>query len=167
MRRSPHAGAALVAALSGLLLAGCSAVESQTGDTPAEARGLFVGNWELVSFESFAEDGSAVDRNYVGRILYDENGNMSAIGMPRDLPGRARDAAAGEQPRAGFAYFATYEVHPEDGSIVHNVLGSPMNPSWVDTGLVRYYEFADDLLRLSIRNAEGRVTGTLTWRRLE
>ena len=39
-------------------------------------------------------------------------------------------------------------------------------PSWVGGDNVRFYEFEGDLLRLSLKNAEGRTTATLTWRRL-
>lgn len=155
---------------------GCSSAEG-SGDAVAvasgkdEVRSRFLGNWELVSFESFPADGPPVDNDYIGRILYDDRGNMSGIGMPRSLPSRAAEANQGGQGeilRAGFAYFSTYEIFPEDSRVVHTVIGSPMNPSWTGTELVRYYEFSPDgLLSLSIRNPDGRVTGTLIWRRLE
>jgi hypothetical protein len=53
------------------------------------------------------------------------------------------------------------------GKITHHVEGS-MNPNWVKTDLVRWYAFSQDgtLLMLSIKTAEGRVTGTLTWERI-
>lgn len=161
-------------ALAGMLMVGCSTAESSEESAPVLAQaadaasvpGQFVGDWELVSFVSFRENGEAVDNDYIGRIVYDEHGNMSAVGMPRSLVERA--AASGDElPRAGFAYFSTYDVHPEDGRVVHHVIGSPMNPRWVNTDLVRYFEFEDGLLKLSLRDEQGRVTGTLTWRRLQ
>lgn len=137
--------------------------------TPAAQAVLqrLAGNWELVIYESFPAAGGSVDNRYIGRIMYDMAGNMSAIGMPIDFP--ARRAADPESPSSqGFAYFATIELFPDEDRIVHNVVGSPTAAGWPGTGLVRYYEFeGDDILRLSIRNAEGRVTGTLTWRRLQ
>jgi hypothetical protein len=152
--------------LAGLLIGGCSTAESHTGDVDQSIRDRFVGHWELVSYETFNADGEATDMNYVGRILYDNQGNMSAVGMPRDLPDRPR--IQGEPlPRAGFAYFAAVSIDVEDTRVTHHVVGSPMNPNWVGTDLTRYFEFAEDRLALSIRNSEGRVTGTLTWRRLD
>ena len=51
--------------------------------------------------------------------------------------------------------------------MTHHVEGS-VNPNWVKTDLVRYYAFSEDgeRLMLSIRNPQGRVTGTLTWERI-
>ncbi|MEX2582271.1 MAG: lipocalin-like domain-containing protein [Gemmatimonadota bacterium] len=159
-----------------LLFAGCPAADSAQGpaDEGSSAASAmtdeekFAGNYELITWESFDESGEVVDEaNHVGRIMYDGRGNMSAIGMPRDLPQQAEGAAPGEMPRAGFAYFSTYEVHPDEGYVIHNVVGSPMGATLTNTGLRRYYEFPDDdHLHLSLRNQEGRVTGTLVWRRL-
>ena len=43
-----------------------------------------------------------------------------------------------------------------------------MVPEWVGGDNVRYYEFiTDDLLSLTVKNNQGRITGTLTWRRLK
>jgi Lipocalin-like domain len=174
MRQETVSRAILALALGGLV--GCSGGERSEGSRAAEAqqtsepaldlRDRFVGNWALVSYESFRENGEVVDNGYVARLTYDEHGNMSAVGMPRNLPGRA-PAEAGEPIRAGFAYFSTYDLEPEEGRVVHHVIGSPMNPGWVGTDLIRYYAFDGDLLQLSLRNPEGRVTGTLTWRRLD
>lgn len=156
-------GAATALMIAVLLLTRFSTGEPLAQHT-ASAHELFPGNYELVRYESFRESGEVIDMDYVGRIMYDEHGNMSAIGMSRTFPGRAREAAE-PLTRGGFAYFARYELDPEDGRVTHNVYGSPTHPSWVDTGLVRYFEFDEDLLMLSIRDEQGRVTGTLTWRR--
>jgi len=32
---------------------------------------------------------------------------------------------------------------------------------------IRFFEFTEEFLKLSIKNAEGRITGTLTWRKLQ
>jgi hypothetical protein len=143
------------------------AVAQSTTDRALEAmQARFVGHYELVSYESFRESGEVVDMAYVGRIMYDEHGNMSAIGMPKDLPERAR--ASSENVQAGFAYWARVSFDLERGIVTHHVEGSPTRGSWPGVDNVRWFEWtADGLLKLSLRNAEGRTTGTLTWRRIE
>jgi len=124
------------------------------------------GNYELILYETFPASGGAVDNRYIGRITYDVPGNMSAVLMPEDFSARASEGT-GAGSAEGFAYFSTVEVQPELERVIHHVHGSVTTPQWVGTGLIRYYEFDDDLLMLSIRNAEGRTTGTLTWRRMD
>ncbi|MDX1744587.1 MAG: lipocalin-like domain-containing protein [Halobacteriales archaeon] len=125
----------------------------------------FVGNYELVSFWSLDDSGEQIDRNYVGRILYDEHGNMSAVGMPRDLPDRDRRSGDDQTVRAGFAYFGRFSLNTDEKYVTHHVRGSPMMPQWTGTDLRRYYELDGDLLRLSLRDDSGRTTAELTWRR--
>ena len=124
----------------------------------------FVGDYTLISYVAFPEAGAAVDMAYVGRLSYDSAGNMSGLGMPSGLPEREREA--GGRLTGGFAYWGKVTVDDEKKIVVHHVEGSPLMPSWVGGDNVRFYEFEDDLLRLSLKNAEGRTTATLTWRRL-
>ena len=52
--------------------------------------------------------------------------------------------------------------------VIHHVEGSPMRRGWLGVDNVRHFEFTEDgLLKLSLKNDEGRTTGTLTWRRIE
>jgi len=126
----------------------------------------FTGHYELVSFIRFPEAGGEVDTNYEGRIMYDGRGNMSAIGMPRDLPARA--ARSEENVSDGFAYYGTISLDLDNDIIIHHVQGSPTRGSWDGEDNIRYFEFTDDgLLKLSMKDETGRTTGTLTWRRLE
>lgn len=124
----------------------------------------FVGDYTLISYVTFPEAGPAVDMSYVGKLSYDSAGNMSGLGMPSDLPEREREAD--DRLTGGFAYWGKVTVDDEKKIVVHHVEGSPLMPSWVGGDNVRFYEFEDDLLRLSLKNAEGRTTATLTWRRL-
>lgn len=125
----------------------------------------FIGHWELVSFVSFPADGGEVDNNYIGRIMYDENDQMSAQGMPRNLPERA--AQSSSNVAGGFAYWGPVTWEIAQNKVTHRVEGSPTRGSWVGEDNVRFYEFTQDgLLKLSIRDDNGRTTGTLTWRRL-
>jgi hypothetical protein len=125
----------------------------------------FVGHYELVSFVSIRENGDVVDNNYVGRIMYDENDEMSAQGMPKNLPERA--AQSSERVMGGFAYWGSVTWDIDNGIVTHHVEGSPTRGSWVGEDNVRYYEFTDDgLLKLSMKDESGRLIGTLTWRRI-
>ena len=124
----------------------------------------FVGDYSLISYVTFPEAGPAVDMEYVGRLSYDRAGNMSGLGMPSGLPEREREA--GIRLTGGFAYWGKVTVNDEKKVVIHHVEGSPLMPSWVGGDNVRFYEFEGDLLRLSLKNASGRTTATLTWRRL-
>ncbi len=128
-----------------------------------DIREQFLGNYELVSFISYPAEGGEVDMNYTGRIMYDEFGNMAAQGMPRDLPQRA--AASRENVRGGFAYWGSVRFDLDNGAVIHVVEGSPSRGSWVGEDNVRYFEFVDGLLKLSMKDDSGRTTGTLTWRK--
>lgn len=133
-------------------------------DAESVARRL-VGDYELVSFVRFQEGGAGSDADYIGWLRYDEHGNMAGMGMPRDLPLQARDTT--ERVTGGFAYWGTVSIDVENARVIHHVVGSPGAAQWVGQDNVRYYQFDGDLLHLSVRNAEGRTTGTLTWRRLK
>ncbi len=132
----------------------------------AAVKAMFAGHYELVSYESFRENGDVVDMDYVGRIIYDEHENMSAIGMPKSLPARA--AETDELVRGGFAYWGSVSWDVPNGVVIHHVEGSPTRGSWPGVDNVRYFEFTDGgLLKLSLKNEEGRTTGTLTWRKIK
>ncbi len=163
--RSPLAG--ILATLSMVASPSLSAQASDmTAADIAAVEGRFTGHYELVSYVSFRATGEVVDMGYVGRIMYDGHGNMSAIGMPKDLPQRA--AASDENVQAGFAYWARVSFDVPNGIVIHHVEGSPTRGSWPGVDNVRYFEWTEDgLLKLSLKNAEGRTTGTLTWRRIE
>ena len=127
----------------------------------------FIGEYELVSYFTFPEQGPARDMQYIGRLSYDEFGNMSGLGMPIDLPQtEAASQPDGERVIGGFAYWGRVSIDSKERIVTHHVEGSPMVPRWVGGDNVRHYEFDRDLLRLSLKNPEGRITATLTWRRL-
>ena len=120
----------------------------------ADADDRFVGTWKLVSFYTYPTDGEPVDREMTGRIIYDAAGNMAAQLMPnRETEERVTPGSV--------AYLGTYTVDDAAGTVTHAVAGSNFS-RWVNTDLVRHFEFADDRLTLSLKE-DGRVTGSLTW----
>ena len=131
-----------------------------------------IGSWRLVSYETTEKEGRR-GKPYgeaVGRLSYDEHGNMAGQVM---RPDRARvelgDGNA-QQVRAAYlgyiAYFGTYEVAADGTSVVHHVHGA-LNPAWVGGDQVRRMRFDGPRLVLSadVRKNGTIVTHMLTWER--
>ena len=132
-----------------------------------------VGNWTLLSYVTEQPDGSR-GKPYgeaVGRLSYDEHGNMAGQVM---RPGRLEvtpgqwTAQDVRSAYAGYiAYFGTYQVNETQDAVVHHVQGA-LNPGWVGGRQVRRMRFDGDLLVLSTDVAKGGVfvRHTLTWKKL-
>ena len=140
-------------------------IQSQAADTLQDIEQKFQGDFELVSYIQFPEQGNPIDMNYVGRLSYDAFGNMAGLGMPRDLP--KRNQAAEERVTGGFGYWGKVSFDLVNSLVIHHVEGSPMMPEWVGGDNIRHFEFTDGLLKLSLKNSSGRTTGTLSWRKLK
>ena len=102
--------------------------------------------------------------------MYDGHGNMAAQLMrngrkPLSTPPTEAERAAAYS--SFLSYYGRYKVDPASNRVSHHVEGST-NPNWLNTVLTRYYVFSPDgrRLMLSLKDAPGRVTGTLTWERL-
>jgi Lipocalin-like domain len=139
--------------------------------TAADVLKRFIGHWRLVTFVNFDESGTPRDAGYEGgRITYDEAGNMAAQLTRVDRKPLSQPSTEAERAAAYSSYIAYYgkvTIDPAASKVTHHVEGS-VNPNWVKTDLVRYYEFSSDgkRLMLSIKNAQGRVTGKVTWERI-
>ena len=163
-------GLLLVMALSTSVIPCFSGVRSGQ-DASAAIQKRFVGNWRLVTFVNIDEKKVSRPGEYdAGRLMYDAHGNMAAQLMRSRRARLSTPSTEAERAAAysGFlAYYGRYAIDAAAGTVTHHVEGST-NPNWLNTDLVRHYSFADNdnRLLLSIRNAEGRVTGTLTWERL-
>ncbi len=132
----------------------------------------FVGHWRLVSFVNFDAAGTSTPNRLTGgRIVYDAAGQMSAhltaAKRPALPPNDATDAQRAASYSSYVAYYGAYTVDDGTRKVTHHVEGA-LNPNWPATDLVRDFEFAGggNTLRLSTRNSEGRITGTLTWARI-
>jgi hypothetical protein len=65
------------------------------------------------------------------------------------------------------AYFGTYEVNEQEGTVTHRVRGS-LFPNWVGQEQKRFFEFSGNgpaLKTPPIRAAGAMVTGILVWER--
>jgi len=131
-----------------------------------------VGTWRLLSYET-NEQGGKRGKPYgdaVGRLEYDDHGNMSGQVMRPDRARVERGEGNAQQLRGAYigyiAYFGTYEVASDGESVIHHVEGA-LNPAWVGGHQVRKMRFVGDRLVLSADVAKGGdvVTHTLTWER--
>jgi hypothetical protein len=129
-----------------------------------------VGAWELVDYEIIAADGTkrpgAYDR---GQISYDASGRMSAHLM--NSANKADASPATDDLRAAayrryLGYYGPFVVDEGKGIVTHIVDGSS-NPGWVGSRQVRYYALSQDnaQLTLMLKDANGRVTQSLVWKR--
>lgn len=155
-----------------LLAALCaSTLTALTAQAPAGRDTRFAGNWRLASFVNIDDKGVVTPSRFTGgRIMYDAAGQMAAqlthAGRAA-LPASPTDAQRATAAAGYVAYYGAYDIDAATSKVTHHVEGST-NPNWPKTDLVRYFEFADggNTLKLSIRNAAGRTTGTLTWTRI-
>ena len=129
-----------------------------------------VGAWELVNYDIIAADGTrrpgAYDR---GQISYDASGRMSAHLMSSSNKADQTpqtDEARATAYRRYLGYYGSFVVDEAKGIVTHIVEGSS-NPGWVGSRQVRYYELSSDSqqLTLSLRDATGRTTQALVWKR--
>jgi hypothetical protein len=133
-------------------------------------RERLVGSWRLVSYATRDRIGR-VGAPYgaaVGRLTYDDRGNMSGQVM---RPGRAKvEVGPGnaQSVRAAYigyiAYFGSYEIAADGASVTHRVEGA-LNPEWVGGVQIRAMRFEGPHLVLSaeVRKNGDIVTHTLTW----
>ena len=140
-------------------------------------RDNFVGTWRLVTSEFTRSDGRVMypyGKDAIGMLIYDEHGYMSAQVMRPDRPiFSSGDIVKGtpEETKVAFdgfvAYFGTYKVNTEEGTVTHLIRGSHF-PNWVGREQKRFFEFSGNRLTLEMRHksATGRlVTGIFVWER--
>jgi len=137
----------------------------------------FIGTWRLVSYESRNEGGGVeypLGREVVGQLMYDGEGNMSALVARADVPPFASGDLRGgtdAEVRAAFdgfvAYFGTYSFDLRAGTVTHHVRSASF-PNWTGTEQVRYFKAEGMRLLLSTPIVvDGRhVTAILIWERV-
>ncbi len=139
----------------------------------------FVGTWKLIACDAIRRNGSVLKiygKKPVGRLYYDQAGNMSVHIMKA---GRARFTAdtkfraTPEEMRSAYesyeAYFSTYQVDEQQGIIHHHVIGG-LFPNWTGEDQARYYRFDENRLILSTEPIDSqpveRTIVKLVWERL-
>ena len=140
----------------------------------AEDLAPFIGSWSLLSYELRRPSGvveKPMGNRPLGRILYLENGQMSAqvTGSALDPLANAdpEEAAPEEAARAWrnyMGYWGTYTVNSAAQVVIHTVEGAWF-PNWVGQKLIRHYQFARDELTLEADSPVWHAT--LIWQRIE
>ena len=126
---------------------------------------------ELTTFDSrtprylFSEfwQGMAIS----SKVVYDEFGNLSV--QARIEEEGAVGSPGSELPFLNISGRAVIDTVNQRLVFTGVEANAPLDdapPAEVDLDRVRYYEFVDDLLTLSVRNSDGSVSATLTWRKI-
>jgi hypothetical protein len=136
------------------------------------------GTWRLLSRIDVTAAGERRPEPSLGEdplalLIYDRSGHFAAQFMRRDRSGDVPDGPSGaannSRARDGYdAYFGTYTVDDEKGSVTQHLLGS-LSREHVGAVLTRDMEVQGDTLviRLEAMAADGTTVGrTLTWRRI-
>jgi Lipocalin-like domain len=152
---------------------------------PDDLAKRFVGAWRLVSIEGVPPGlpGNLYDRP-TGLIIYSASGQMSAqlVAKADRKPfaafNKGRVSATTEDKAAAFdsyqAYYGTYTVDSEAGTITHHLEGS-LIPGREGINNVRWFEFRGDdrLLLIPVEDGKGGVLARkdaaykLLWERIK
>ncbi len=134
-----------------------------TGPQSVEAtRRQLEGAWELVKLETYPAPGKVVPIEATGRMTFDAYGNVRTQGV---VQGGGADA------QRFLAYEGQVVIDPQkkEGRLVEVTPEGKRDvaklPTEVGIDKIRMYEFVNDQLKLSLRDAAGKVTATATWRR--
>jgi Lipocalin-like domain len=144
----------------------------------------FFGTWRLVSIEGNPPGLPGIYDQPTGLLIYDPSGWMSAqiVAKANRKPfapfNQGRISATSEEKAAAFdsynAYYGTYTVNAEAGTVTHHLEGS-LIPGRKGINNVRWFEFRGDdrLLLIPIEDGKGGVLGRkdaaykLLWERIK
>ena len=164
----------LVAAAVGLLpIAGCKAAPSQrpmemgpvdTGPNSMEAvRRQLEGTWDLISLDLYTPAGERVPAEATGRLQYDEFGNLS-------MRGTLSGGAHVEESVLNMS--GRVIIDPGTRTFRFGDVSAPtadekrLDPKLAAAN-VRYYEIEGDVLKTTVKGADGRTTATATWKKVQ
>jgi len=136
------------------------------------------GTWQLLSRIDVTASGERRPEPSLGEdplalLVYDRSGHFAAQFMRRDRSGDVPDGPSGaknnSRAQGGYdAYFGTYTIDDEKGSVTQHLLGS-LSRENVGVVLTRVMEVQNDTLviRLETAATDGTtVIRTLTWQRV-
>lgn len=136
-----------------------------------------VGAWRLKTFRIESSAGEAIypfGESAQGLLLYSRCGLVSAQLMRTDRPlfesddqQVGTDSESAENFRNCVSYFGTFEVHEEEGFVVHHVESS-LFPNWAGVAQKRFFELDGNTLSITTPPVNwGNVqrTALLVWER--
>lgn len=139
----------------------------------------FIGTWKLISFEARSDNSETLfpmGQRPVGRLIYDDKGNMSVLLANADPPPMSPDVslksfASLEEKGQAFdsfeAYFGAYVVDETENVITHHIEGA-LFTNWTGSSQKRFYSFMGNRLELStppIKHEDLCVVMLLLWER--
>lgn len=145
-------------------------------DNSASCHAL-VGAWRLKTFQIESSNGDVdypFGQSAQGMLLYSRCGLMSAQLMKTDRPQfESGDQQVGtekeyeENFKNCISYFGQYELHDDEGFIIHHVENS-MFPNWDGTPQKRFFELNDNTLCIytpPLSWGNEQKVGVLVWER--
>jgi YD repeat-containing protein len=135
---------------------------NDSADSTSGVRRQLEGTWRLVSFETYSATGEATKHEAAGELTYDAYGNLVVRAALTGGP-------PGELSKA-LRYTGRAVVDPQNHRLVLQAMqgqGGEALPATVTPDNVRYYEFDGDVLRLTTKDANGRPTATITWKKAQ
>ena len=94
--------------------------------------------------------------------MYDDQGNM-AVQITTDPRNTETSAERPEFINGYVAYYGTYEINADDGTITHH-RRSHVNADIANLSVVRYFSFSDDTLTLTVAPEQSL---RLIWRKAQ
>jgi hypothetical protein len=118
----------------------------------------FVGTWKLLSHIGQCPNEDPVypfGENPFGRLMYDNNSNVSVFIMRRGRSKFVSDDPTGgtaEEIKEAFegllAYCGTYEIDEHKGTVTHYIEGEKF-PNWEGTEQLRFFKLSGNQLTLN------------------
>ena len=118
------------------------------------------GTWELVSLVVYT-GGEPQPADAKGRLTYDKYGNMS---IAATISGGAHIEPAALNLSGRVTIDPGKKMLVFGGITAANADQRRVDPK-LDASHVRYYEFDNDLLKTTTKDASGTTTATITWRK--
>ena len=136
-----------------------------------------IGAWRLKAFRIESSNGEVsypFGESAQGVLLYSRCGLVSAQLMRTDRPLFESDdqqigtpAEFEENFKACVSYYGTFEIHEEEGFVIHHVERS-MFPNWEGTPQKRFFELKENTLHIStppVNWGNDQKVATLIWER--
>lgn len=145
---------------------------------PSPLSEVLPGTWKLLSRIDLTEQGErrlepSLGEDPVALLIYDRAGHFSAQFMRRDRSASAPDGPVvgknNSRAQGGYdAYFGTYTIDDQDGTVTQRLLGS-LSQENVGMVLTREMEVTGDRLVIKLETSAPDGTAvkrTLTWQRV-